>query len=301
MELKNLVLTEKYRPTTFDELIFAEKDKLLGYLKNPKALPSFIFYSSKPGTGKTSTAKIVISYLSCDYLILNSSEERGIDTIRDKINMFVRGMSSNENAKRCVFLDEADGLTKQAQDSLKNLMETYADNCFFILSCNDLSKIIEPIRSRCVSFSFSKPDKTAIRKRLEYIAKQEGITLSSEETAKISDLRHPDIRLMIRDVWTKKIDARYLATQATALSEALCHLKSKDIEYFKQKIYSQELDLFEFNNYLFMYLLENHKVIGLEKASKIAFILADNEKCWQQGCNQEIIFFSNLLEVMKIW
>jgi len=299
-ELTDLILTEKHRPQSFDELVFAEKDKLREFLNSPKSLPSFIFYSTKPGTGKTTTAKLIIKTLGCDYLILNSSEERGIDTIREKINIFVRGLSSDDTIKRCVFLDEADGLTKQAQDSLKNLMETYSDNCFFIFSCNDLSKIIDPIRSRCVAFNFNKPDKSSIIKRLEEIGLEEEIDLQSGEIAKIVDFRYPDLRLMILDLQSKKIDSRGILERLEGYSEAYVKLKERDLEYFKRKIYSQELDLYGFNNYLFTQVLELHKVIGLDKAGKIALLLADNEKSWQQGCNTEIIFFANLLEIMKL-
>jgi len=299
-ELTDLILTEKYRPKKFNDLVFNEKQTLIELLRNPLQLPSLIFYSSKPGTGKTSTAKLLISELGCDFLSINSSEERGIDIIRDKINMFVRGLSSTLTTKRCVFLDEADGLTKQAQDSLKNLMETYSDNCFFILSCNDLSKITEPIRSRCRAFNFNKPDKSEICKRLKHIVLQEKQDLDDEEIAQICDLRYPDMRLMILDIQAKKTQANPICGRLRGYAEAVDRIKTKDIEYFKQAIYSQELDLDEFNKYLFSYVLNNHKVIGFERAGKVALLLADNEKSWQQGANFEIVFFANLLEIMKI-
>jgi len=299
-ELTDLIFPEKYRPKKFDDLVFNEKATLIELVRNPLQLPSLIFYSSKPGTGKTSTAKLLISELSCDSLSINSSEERGIDVIRDKINMFVRGMSSNSAVKRCVFLDEADGLTKQAQDSLKNLMETYSDNCFFILSCNDFSKIIEPIRSRCRAFNFNKPDKQQIIEKLWIIIEQEKIDLTDEDVVYLCDSRYPDIRMMILDLQAMKTQITPVSDKLRGFVEAVNKLKNKDVEYFKQAIYSQELDLQGFNKHLFSYVLNNHKIIGIEKAGKIALLLADNEKSWQQGVNFEIVFFANLLEIMRI-
>jgi replication factor C small subunit len=298
LPLKELIYTEAYRPTIFDDLIFNEKNKLLEYLKNPKSLPSFIFYSSKPGTGKSSCARIIINTLGCDNLSINASEERGIDTIREKINQFSRCMSFNTEIKRCVHLDEADGTTKQAQDSLRNLMEEYSNNAFFIFCCNDVSKIIEPIRSRCVVFNFNKPDKDLIFNRLKLINEKEETNLKETEIQKLIQIFYPDIRSMIMSIQDTKMGGG-IDVMNKLFGEALIKLKNKDIQYFKEKIYSQELDLFRFNNFLFDYFFANHKVLGLEKTGKILLLLADTEKSLNIGCNLEIVFTANLLEIMK--
>ena len=99
-ELQEKIWVEKYRPETFNDLIFGNKILILNHLKNPLSMPSFIFYSNHPGTGKTTTAKIIIRTLDCDALIINASDERGIDTIREKISTFARNMSSNPNTLR---------------------------------------------------------------------------------------------------------------------------------------------------------------------------------------------------------
>ena len=132
--VQNAIYTEKYRPSSFDELIGDHKDIIQKYLDKPMEMPSFIFYSNSPGTGKTSMAKVIVKALKCDSEVINSSDERGIDVIREKVSLFARSMSSNDKTKKCVFMDEADGMLKAAQDSLRNLMETYASNCFFIFS-----------------------------------------------------------------------------------------------------------------------------------------------------------------------
>ncbi|GAG64276.1 unnamed protein product, partial [marine sediment metagenome] len=160
--LHNAIFTEKFRPQVFDEVIIDKKTLITNYLKTPNTIPSFLFTSARPGTGKTTTAKIIAKTLKCDILSLNASDERGIEMIREKIKTFAESMSSLDGMKRCVFCDEADRLTSIAQDALKNIIETYSDNCFFIFTCNDISKITEPIRSRCVLVNFDKPGKVEI-------------------------------------------------------------------------------------------------------------------------------------------
>lgn len=297
--LKKLVYIEAYRPSSFDDLIFNEKDKLLEYLKTPKTIPSFIFYSNKPGTGKTSCAKLIINELQCDSHIINSSKERGIDTIRDEVSQFSRGMSFDKNKKKCLFMDEADGLTRQAMDSLRNLMEEYSENVFFIFTANDISKVIEPIRSRCVLFNFNKPDKQNILNRLINICELEGIDFTENDCKDILNLYYPDIRSMVMSLQDKKLGGG-INNKLIVFNEALLKLKAKDFNYFKEKIYSQELDMYEFNKFLFNYFFNNHKVFGLDKISKILILLADTEKCQNIGANVEIIGMSNLLQIMNI-
>ena len=122
--IKQELWTEKYRPKEFNEVIGQNLTELENLLSN---LPNLLLVSKSPGTGKTSLAKIVIRKLNSDYLILNASDERGIETVRNKIKTFALTMSTNNQIK-IVFLDEADYLTKEAQTALRNTMETYTKN-----------------------------------------------------------------------------------------------------------------------------------------------------------------------------
>jgi len=297
-ELQELIWIEKYRPIRFEDLILNKKEGLLKYLENPKALPSFIFYSSKPGTGKTTTAKVIINHLKCDNISINSSDERGIDTIRDKIKLFASSLSLSD-CKRCVFLDEADGLTKQAQDSLRNLMETYSDNCFFIFSCNDIGKISEPIRSRCVGVNFENPNKADILNRLEYICEKEDIKANEEVLAKLIDTFYPDIRSVIVRLQQHKIDGLPINFDEKEFKDFLEAINKKDITYLYEKTYS-DLPIIEFNKWLFVYLFNNWQKIGLDKTAKISLLLADTEKAWNLGTNLPIVFLSNIIEISRI-
>lgn len=300
-ELQNTIWIEKYRPQKFEDLILENKNTILKYLDKPKLIPSFIFYSSSPGTGKTSTSKIIIKYLQCDFLLINSSDERGIDTIREKIKLFAMSLSSTDN-KRCVFLDEAEGMTRQAQDSLRNLMETYSANCFFIFSCNDLNKIIEPLRSRCVVVNFERPNKTDIEARLLDIMDKEN--LSSEcNIEEFIDLYYPDIRSMIIKLQEAKLENKKLTLENENFSEFYDIIKRKEIRKVYEIVYSGNFPLLRFNNWLFHKIFKDYnryKKPNEIKLCKIVNLLADTEKHWNLGANIEVVFIANILKLIEI-
>jgi len=298
-ELTDLIWIEKYRPIKFEDLILENKTLILNYLKTPKSMPSFIFYSNKPGTGKTSCAKIIIKTLDCDYLSINASDERGIDTIREKIKLFASSLSSDSNIKRCVFMDEADSMTRQAYDSMRNLMETYSDNVFFILSCNHIEKIIEPIRSRSVLVDFERPNKADIMVRLSYICEQESLKFDTQDIEKLTSIYYPDMRSMISRLQQSKVDSLPINYSETEFEDFLNVIKSKNITKVYEKVYSGNFKIMEFNKWLFAKVFTKWEDLGLEKASRIALRLADTEKAWNMQCNLEVVFISNILEVMK--
>lgn len=192
------IWTEKYRPTSLGEFIASDKDEL-EKLINPVKLPHLLLVSKTPGTGKTSLAKIIINKLGADALILNSSDDRKIEVVREKVNQFASSLSSKPNVPRIIFMDEFDGMTGIAQDALRNVMETYYSNCRFILTANNLNKIIEPLQSRCFRVDLKMPEKADIVNRLKYIAKQEAVKAESDEVfTKIADIHYPNIRDSIK-------------------------------------------------------------------------------------------------------
>lgn len=302
-ELTDKIWIEKYRPTQFEDLILEDKEVIVKYLDNPKSVPSFIFYSTKPGTGKTSTAKIIIRDLQCDSLMINSSDERGIETIRERIKTFSQSLSSDPDKKRCVFLDEADGLTRQAQDSLRNLMEFYSDNVFFIFTANDINKIIEPIRSRCQVINFERPSKTDIVARLSYICDKEEIEWDRDGGDLVQDIierYYPDIRKMIAKLQSSKIDDRPLIADEEDFKKFLKLMKEKDIRAIYETVYSGDFDYEGFNKWYFDHIFDKSNINNLDSCSAIAFRLADNEKSWNLGVNMEMVFINNILQIIKI-
>lgn len=298
--LNEAVWTEKYRPKTFDDLIYDNKATLKKYLENPKSIPSFIFYSDKPGTGKTSTARLLAKELGADLLMINASDERGIDTIRDKIRKFAQAISSVEGVKRCVFLDEADGLTKQAQESMKSLMELYANNCFFILSCNDISKIIEPIRKgRCVCFEFKSPKEDDIIKRLAYICKQEDLSLDLSEVLKLIRSEYPDIRSMIQTLQLAKIEGKTVLVDHEGYNEFMKLMKDKNYSAIYEKAYSGTFNMRGFIKYYFKKLFEYSDKVDIDRIITVADLVADVERCWSLGVSEEIPFVTNMIKISR--
>ncbi len=178
------VWIEKYRPKRLKDVIGQEEivERLESYVKS-KSMPHLLF-AGRPGTGKTSCAiALVREFFGDDWRLnfqeLNASDERGIDTVRNKVKDFAR-MAPIGSDFKIIFLDEADALTGDAQAALRRTMEMYTRTCRFILSCNYSSKIIEPIQSRCAVFSFRPLRSDDIKKYLRHIAKSEKLDISDD-------------------------------------------------------------------------------------------------------------------------
>ncbi len=301
-ELENALLVELYRPRELKDLICDSKLLIEDFLKYPLKMPSFVLYSTSPGTGKTSLAKIIASVLKCDTLTLNASKERGIDTIREQVNTFAEHMSSNETSKRMVFMDEADFLTPQAMGSLRNMIEEYSNNVFFIFTANDIAKIIEPIRSRCVMINFDCPPKKEILDRLEYICVKEEINYDIETLVKLMNFYFPDIRSMIKSLQNASLDKqKILLGDEIEFEKFLEAIVAKNIEYIYNKTYDSTMNILAFNKWLLKYLMREYKKFEPDKLRKVVGLIADTEKSWNLGVNQNIVFLANIFEIMEIF
>lgn len=192
----NNLWVEKYRPSTLDDYVGNEdfKNKLQNYLTEGE-IPHLLLHGNKPGTGKTSAAKLIVNHLDCDFLYINASSENNIETVRSKITNFVSTVGFKK--WKIVILDEADFLTSNALAALRNLMETFSKNSRFILTCNYVEKIIEPIQSRCVTFHILPPNKVEVAKRCMMILDTEGITYEKTDLATIVNKSYPDMRRII--------------------------------------------------------------------------------------------------------
>lgn len=192
---QNSLWAESYRPVKLEDYIGNDHLKVkVGEYILSNDIPHLLLYG-KAGTGKTSLAKLIVSNINCDYISINASDERGVDTIRNK----VKGFASTVGFKdlKIIILDEFDYMTPDAQAMLRNLMETFSQHCRFILTCNYVEKVIAPIKSRCQSFQISPPTKQDVAVHITKILDAEGIRYDIHDIVPIIDASYPDIRKII--------------------------------------------------------------------------------------------------------
>ena len=196
------IWTEKYRPSKFDELVGQQEIiKRVSSLVQSLNIPHLLF-AGPAGTGKSTLALITVKELFKErwkenYLELNASDERGIDVVRQKVKDFARTKAIENIPFKVIFLDEADALTKEAQQALRRTMENYSNTCRFILSCNYSSRIIDPIQSRCVLFRFKLLEKKDISQVIKRIAEKEKLIVKDEAFETIYESSEGDCRRAI--------------------------------------------------------------------------------------------------------
>lgn len=230
---------EKYRPQKIDDCVLPEslKKTFREYISQGE-LPNFLFCGTA-GVGKTTVAKALCNEIGAEYLMINGSEESGIDTLRTKIKGFASTVSLTD-AKKVVILDEADYLqANSTQPALRAFIEEFANNCRFILTCNYKNRIIEPIHSRCsvIEFKIDNKDKQEIAatffKRATQILKQEDIEFDQKVVVELVMKHFPDYRRILNELQrysvSGKIDSGILVNMSEESFKSLVKLmKEKD-------------------------------------------------------------------------
>jgi len=193
--MSNSLWVEKYRPKNLENYIGNEhlKSKVEHYLESGD-VPHLLLYG-KAGTGKTTLAKLIINNIECDYLYINASDENNVDTVRTKVKNFASTIGFKDT--KVIILDECDYITPNAQAALRNLMETFSKHCRFILTCNYVERIIDPIQSRCQSFQIIPPSKQEVAKHLHKILVKENVIDKPEDIKILVETGYPDIRRII--------------------------------------------------------------------------------------------------------
>jgi len=214
-EIKHSLWVEKYRPTTMDTYIGNEhlKSKVEVYLESGD-LPHLLLFG-KAGTGKTTLAKLLVNNIDCDYLYINASDENSVEVVRDKVKNFASTLGFQE--LKIIILDECDYITPNAQAALRNLMETFSKHCRFILTCNYVERIIDPIQSRCQSFQIIPPDRKQIAQHLSNILDNENVKYELDNIVTIVNGGYPDIRRVINSSQRQVVNGELKIDESTII------------------------------------------------------------------------------------
>ena len=237
--MNEVLWVEKYRPRTIAECILPQeyKDTFQQYV-NRKEIPHLILCGG-PGVGKTTVAKALCEEVGCDYLMINGSDESGIDTFRVKIKNYASTMSFT-GTKKVIIIDEADYLNPNStQPAMRAAMEEFAHNCTFIMTCNYKNRIIEPLHSRCavIEFKLRKEDKpkmaSSFMKRAAEILKTEKVPYEAPVLAEVVKKHFPDYRRVLNELQrysvSGKIDAGILSSIAdVTINELVIALKGQN-------------------------------------------------------------------------
>ena len=211
--LKHSLWVEKYRPNKLDNYIGNDhlKSKVSVYLESGD-IPHLLLFG-RAGTGKTTLAKLLVNNIDCDYLYINASDENSVDVVREKVKNFASTLGFKD--MKVIILDECDYITPNAQAALRNLMETFSKNCRFILTCNYVERIIDPIQSRCQSFQIVPPDRKQVAQHLANILNNETIQYDVKDIATIVNGGYPDIRRVINGAQRQVVNGKLVIDENT--------------------------------------------------------------------------------------
>ena len=230
-DIKNSLWVEKYRPSNLDSYIGNEhlKSKVKVYLESGD-LPHLLLYGMSC-TGKTTLGKLLVNNIDCDYLYINASDENSVEVVREKVKNFASTLGFQ--TMKVIILDECDYITPNAQAALRNLMETFSKHCRFILTCNYVERIIDPIQSRCQSFQIIPPDRKQVAVHLGNILTKEQVESEIEDIVTIVNGGYPDIRRVINASQRQVVGGKLVIDEGMAIqndykNQVLDILKTQD-------------------------------------------------------------------------
>ena len=304
--MEHLLWTEKYRPQTVDDCILPDrlKQPFQEYV-NQKQIPNLLL-AGGAGVGKTTIAKAMCNEIGCDFMVINGSDESGIDTFRTKIKNYASSMSLT-GGRKVIIIYEADYLNPNStQPALRNAIEEFASNCSFIFTCNYKNRIIEPLHSRCavIDFGLKNGEKakmaSAFFKRIQSILQSEKIDADEKVLAELIKKHFPDFRRVLNELQRYsqfgKIDTGILVQIADiSIDELSKHIVAKDFGAIRKWVASHEID----NTTLFRKLYDTlSDTLKPSSVPQAVVILADYQYKAAFVADQEINTVACLTEIM---
>ena len=304
-EVNNSLWVEKYRPRKLTEYVGNEhlKQKVSDYLQSGD-VPHLLFFG-KAGTGKTTLAKLIVNSINCDHIIINASDENNVDTVRNK----VKGFASTVGFKdmKVVILDEFDYMTPNAQAILRNLMETFSKHCRFILTCNYVEKVIDPIQSRCQTFQIVPPSKKEVAVQISQILGKEQVQFKPTDLVPIIDSSYPDIRKIINTCQLNSTKGELKLDTTSVIdsdikSKVVDILKGSDSKPNKWKIIRQAVADARIQDFteLYTFLYEKVDEYGSSNTSNIILILSESQHKDALVVDKEITFMSCIIQIVAL-
>ena len=305
--MEQYLWVEKYRPQKIDDCVLPKslKDTFKQFIDSGE-LPNFLFCGTA-GVGKTTVAKALCNEIGAEYLLINGSEESGIDVLRTKIKSFASTISLTDS-KKVIILDEADYLNPNStQPALRAFIEEFSNNCRFIFTCNYKNRIIEPLHSRCsvVEFKIENKEKPEIAasffKRLSYILKNENIEFDQKVVAELVQKHFPDYRRILNELQrysvSGKIDSGILLNvNEESFKELVKNLKEKNFTEVRKWV-AKNSDADSINIFRQLY---DTATVNMEVASipQLVIILADYQYKAAFVADHELNLMAALTEVM---
>ena len=300
----NSLWVEKYRPIKLDDYVGNEhlKEKVSGYIES-EDVPHLLLFG-RAGTGKTTLAKLIVKSIECDYMVINASDENNVDTVRNKVKNFAS--SQGFKKYKIIILDEFDYMTPNAQAILRNLMETFSKHCRFILTCNYVEKIIDPIQSRCQTFQIVPPSKKEVAVQLDKILKSEDVNYDVKDLVPIIDSSYPDIRKVINTCQLNSVKGVLKLSKNDLLdsdfkTKILDILKLSDDSRNKYMKIRQTVADSKVQDFTEMYSLLYDKVdeYALGKVSGVILVLAEGQHRDALAVDKEIPFMATILNILS--
>ena len=304
--MDHLLWTEKYRPSTVNDCILPDRlKKPFQEYVNQKNIPNLLL-AGGAGVGKTTVAKAMCQEVGCDYLVINGSDESGIDTFRTKIKTYASSLSL-AGGRKVIIIDEADYLNPNStQPALRNAIEEFASNCSFIFTCNYKNRIIEPLHSRCavIDFGFRNGENAKMAslffKRIQSVLQSEKIEYEEKVLAELVKKHFPDFRRTLNELQRYsqfgKIDVGILS-QITdvAIKDVVKFIKEKDFGSIRKWVATNIMDPTTLYRKLYDGLYELLKPQSIPQA---VIILADYQYKQAFVADPEINTVACLTELM---